>query len=84
MRRLLARASVWAVLVAALAAPLRLAAAQEMDLSKAPRITVAELKKLQAEGPVMIVDVRDHASFRTGHIAGAVSINARPTRQPRR
>ena len=74
MRTHVVRAAAWALVALALAAPAQLAAAQEMDLSKAPRITVAELKKLQAEGPVMIVDVRDHAAFRSGHIPGAVSI----------
>lgn len=48
--------------------------AQEPDLSSAPRITVAELKQLQASGDVVVVDVRDKDSFREGHIPGSRSI----------
>jgi rhodanese-related sulfurtransferase len=48
--------------------------AQEPDLSTAPRITVAELKKLWDAREVVVVDVRDHEAFRSGHIPGAVSI----------
>jgi 3-mercaptopyruvate sulfurtransferase SseA len=50
------------------------AAAQETDLSKAPRITLAEFKKLFDAHDVVVVDVRDEASFRAGHIPGALSI----------
>jgi predicted sulfurtransferase len=50
------------------------AAAQEPDLSTAPRITVAEFKKLVDGHDVVVVDVRDAASFKAGHIPGALSI----------
>ncbi len=51
-----------------------LAQAPADDLSKAPRIPAAEFKKLLDEDAVMVVDVRDEASYRAGHIPGAVSI----------
>lgn len=50
------------------------AAAQEMDLSTAPRITLAEFKKLHDAHDVVVVDVRDAAAFKAGHIPGALSI----------
>jgi 3-mercaptopyruvate sulfurtransferase SseA len=50
------------------------AAAQETDLSKAPRITVAEFKKLLDAHDVVVVDVRDETSFKNGHIPGALLI----------
>jgi 3-mercaptopyruvate sulfurtransferase SseA len=62
----------WALAACGLAAPR--ASAQEMDLSKAPRITVAELKQLRAENRVVVVDVRDADSFKAAHIPGALSI----------
>jgi 3-mercaptopyruvate sulfurtransferase SseA len=49
-------------------------AAQEMDLDKAPRVTLAEFKKLFDARDVVVVDVRDEASFKAGHIPGALSI----------
>jgi len=57
--------------VLGLAAPL---AAQEASLATAQRIPLPELKKLQAENKVLVVDVRDPHSFVTGHIPGARSI----------
>lgn len=62
----------WALVACGLAAPR--AAAQDMDLDKAPRITVAELKQLRAQNRVVVVDVRDAASFKAAHIPGALSI----------
>jgi rhodanese-related sulfurtransferase len=59
------------LLVAAGVVPL---GAQEPDLSKAPRVPMAEFKALQAAGTVLVVDVRDEVSFSTGHIPGARSI----------
>lgn len=67
------RVALGALVALAVLAP-RLAMAQEGDLSKAPRISIAEFKKLRAEGEVMVVDVRDAESYKTGHIPGAVSI----------
>jgi rhodanese-related sulfurtransferase len=59
------------VMLTALALPL---AAQESDLATAPRITIAELRKLQAANNAIVIDVRDAESFATGHIPGARSI----------
>jgi rhodanese-related sulfurtransferase len=53
---------------------LRAAAQDQPDLSTAPRITLAEFKKLINEHNVVVVDVRDAASFNAGHIPGALSI----------
>jgi len=44
------------------------------DSANVARVTVAELKKLQASGAVTVVDVRDADSFKAGHIPGALSI----------
>ncbi len=63
----------WAVLV--LGVLVVRAAAQETDLSKAPRITLAEFKKLYDAHDVVVVDVRDEASFKNGHIPGAIWIS---------
>ncbi len=38
------------------------------------RITTAELKDLMAKGQAFVVDVRNEASYKQGHIAGAVLI----------
>lgn len=40
-----------------------------------PRITVDELKVLMAEQVVVVLDVRDPASFEKGRIPGAININ---------
>ena len=50
------------------------AAQQESDLAAAPRISIAELRKLQAANNAIVIDVRDAESFATGHIPGARSI----------
>lgn len=73
MRTHLGRAALLALLALVVFLP-RLAAAQETDLAKAPRITVAEFKKLRAEGEVIVLDVRDADSYKAGHIPGARSI----------
>jgi rhodanese-related sulfurtransferase len=64
------------VFVAALLALAAVAAihAQEPDLSSAPRMQMAEFRSLYADDKVLVVDVRDEASFATGHVAGARSI----------
>ena len=69
------------LLVAAGVVPL---AAQEPDLSTAPRVPMAEFKALQAAGTVLVVDVRDEVSFSTGHIPGARSIPLGQLLDPRR
>lgn len=71
--RTLPRAAAWIVLALGFLAP-TLAAGQEPDLSSAPRITVAELKALQASGGVIVLDVRDPDAYKEGHIPGARSI----------
>jgi predicted methyltransferase len=40
--------------------------------SPALRISVADFKQLQAKGDVLILDVRDAESYRSGHLPGAV------------
>jgi rhodanese-related sulfurtransferase len=47
-----------------------LAAAQHA----AERLELAEFQKLYAEKKVLVVDVRDEASFAGGHIPGAINI----------
>jgi rhodanese-related sulfurtransferase len=50
------------------------ARAQESDLGTAPRISMADFKSLYTANRVLIIDVRDEASFATGHMPGARSI----------
>jgi rhodanese-related sulfurtransferase len=38
------------------------------------RIEFADFQKLHAAGKVLVVDVRDEASFAAGHIPGAINI----------
>jgi rhodanese-related sulfurtransferase len=49
-------------------------AAQEADLSTAPRVSMTEFVALHAAGKVLVVDVRDADSFAAGHIPGARSM----------
>jgi rhodanese-related sulfurtransferase len=49
-------------------------AAQNAE-SQFPRITVEELKKLMAEGQVVVVDVRGDAAYNGGHIKGAINLS---------
>lgn len=44
------------------------------DLASAPRITVADLKKLLDSGKAVVVDVRSLDSFKAGRIPGSRSI----------
>ena len=44
------------------------------DLASVPRITIDELKRLQARKQVVLVDVRDPMAFSHGHIPGAVNV----------
>jgi rhodanese-related sulfurtransferase len=67
MRAIVRQSSCCVVLVCA--AVLTLAAQNE-----APRIELAELKKLHAAKQVLLVDVRDDQSFAAGHIPGAINI----------
>jgi rhodanese-related sulfurtransferase len=76
------RFTVFPLALAALAALVPPLAAQHAD--GAPRITMAEFKKLQAENKVLVVDVRDAQSFATGHIPGARSIPLASLAEPAR
>ncbi len=52
-------------------------AGQETDLndvSRVPRVTIDELKKLMASGRVVIIDVRSAEAYRDSHLAGAISM----------
>jgi rhodanese-related sulfurtransferase len=40
----------------------------------APRMAFADFKKLHAQGRLLVVDVRDEVSFKSGHIPGAISV----------
>jgi rhodanese-related sulfurtransferase len=40
-----------------------------------PRISIDELKTLMDRNAVVVLDVRDPASFATGHIPGAVNVD---------
>ena len=40
-----------------------------------PRIAIDELKALMDKNAVLVLDVRDPASFATGHIPGAVNVD---------
>lgn len=74
MHRHLLRTIVLAAIVLGVFALRAVAQDKEPDLSKAPRITVAEFKKLHEAHDAVVVDVRDEASFKNGHIAGAIWI----------
>lgn len=51
------------------------AAAQGVqDPSEAPRITTEEVRALQAQGKVLVVDVRSVEAYTSLHIAGAISV----------
>jgi rhodanese-related sulfurtransferase len=49
-------------------------AAQAPDLSTAQRIPMEEFQSLFRAGKVLVVDVRDPASYAAGHIPGARSM----------
>jgi len=48
------------------------APAAQGDLSTAPRISMSEFEKLLKTDGVMVIDVRDGASYSAGHIPGAI------------
>jgi len=62
------------VYLAALAALQVGLAAGQTDPAAVPRMSVADLKQGMDRGLVLVVDVRDAASFAAGHIPGAVLI----------
>jgi len=43
-------------------------------LQSTPRIALDEFRRLHAAGHVLVVDVRDPSSFKSGHIPGAVNV----------
>ena len=49
--------------------------AQPEDISKVPRMTLAEYKPLQAKNAVLTIDVRDPHGFDAGHIPGALNVS---------
>lgn len=74
----------WIIAVLLVAAGVVPLAAQEPDLSTAPRVPMAEFKSLYAADKVLVIDVRDEVSFTTGHIPGARSIPLGQLLDPRR
>lgn len=65
-------------LVSALAACVLAAApavAQQDDLTKVPRITLAQFKPLHAKNAVLTIDVRDPHGFDAGHVPGASNVS---------
>jgi rhodanese-related sulfurtransferase len=64
------------VLLAALALTVLPAAlpAQDAPADGAPRISQEEFKKAWKDDTVLVIDVRDGASYGLGHIPGALSV----------
>ena len=69
-----ARRSIVAAL-AALALAVVPVAAQPDDLTKVPRITLAQFKPLHAKNAVLTIDVRDPHGFDAGHVPGALNVS---------
>jgi 3-mercaptopyruvate sulfurtransferase SseA len=63
-----------ASLLAAAAALAGAVFAFAQDSAGAPRISLAEMKQLQAKGSVIVVDVRGAEAYGSGHIPGALSM----------
>lgn len=59
------------VIAAAVLAPAR-ARSQSADAIDAPRISMADFKKLLAAKNVVVVDTRNPDEFKAGHMAGAL------------
>jgi rhodanese-related sulfurtransferase len=66
-------AALWIVAAGAVRAQAPTAPASDAN-ARVPRITLDEFRRLHAAGAVLTVDVRDAASFRTGHIPKAVNV----------
>lgn len=49
--------------------------AQPDDLTKVPRITLAQFKPLHAKNAVLTIDVRDPHGFDAGHVPGALNVS---------
>jgi rhodanese-related sulfurtransferase len=72
-RQLAALAAAWIVVWAGNSA----AQAPEFSpaaLQSAPRMTLEEFRRLHAADRVLVIDVRDAPSFKTGHIPGAMNV----------
>lgn len=68
------RRSVWILALCVSAATIGLAAALQDEPAAAPRISQADFKKGLANDGILVLDVRDEASYATGHIPGSVSM----------
>lgn len=64
-----------AVVAALLTLSVLPAAAQQDDLAKVPRITLAQFKPLHAKNAVLTIDVRDPHGFDAGHVPGALNVS---------
>jgi len=71
MRRILV-ISLITILALALLAPSRLSVAAPQD--DAPRISLADAKKMYDDGTAFFIDSRPEDSYKTEHIKGAVNI----------
>jgi rhodanese-related sulfurtransferase len=71
---MIARRSFAAALAALVFATLPVAA-QPDDLTKVPRITLAQFKPLHAKNAVLTIDVRDPHGFDAGHVPGALNVS---------
>jgi 3-mercaptopyruvate sulfurtransferase SseA len=65
-----------ALAVVLLAWPLLTGAAHRQgdDPATVPRISQAEFKKAWSAGSILVIDVRDQASYAAGHIPGALLV----------
>ena len=61
--------------LAALAVAALPALAQQDDLTKVPRLTLAQFKPLHAKNAVLTIDVRDPHGFDAGHVPGALNVS---------
>ncbi len=61
--------------LAALAVAALPALAQQDDLTKVPRLTLAQFKPLHAKNAVLVIDVRDPHGFDAGHVPGALNVS---------
>jgi len=62
-------------LVAVLLLIVSAAAVSAQAIRSVPRMTIDELKRLMAQEAVVVLDVRDPASFEKGRIPGAINID---------
>ncbi|MBP7777320.1 MAG: hypothetical protein KA371_09350 [Acidobacteria bacterium] len=69
------RRALLAVVAAFAASVVPMLAEQQEDLSKVPRITLAEYRPLQAKNAVLTIDVRDPHGFDAGHVPGALNVS---------